>query len=54
MTDLNSRPYKPDPAKCCEACIFGRGEHSGFCPSAEGLELADEQTIAEILATAGL
>lgn len=31
MTDLVSRVYKPDPSMCCEACVFGRGEHSEFC-----------------------
>jgi len=28
-----SNPYKPDPARCCEACVFGRGEHAAFCLS---------------------
>ena len=31
MSDLTSRPYHPDPAKCCEACIFGAGYHTAFC-----------------------
>jgi hypothetical protein len=31
MSDLMSRPYKPDPARCCEACAFGRGEHAEWC-----------------------
>ena len=22
---------KPDPAMCCEACVFGRGEHAAWC-----------------------
>jgi hypothetical protein len=26
-----SNPYKPDPAMCCEACVFGRGEHAEWC-----------------------
>ena len=26
-----SNPYRPDPAYCCERCIFGRGEHSHWC-----------------------
>lgn len=21
--------YRPNPDKCCEACVFGRGEHTG-------------------------
>ncbi len=31
MTELRSRPYQPNPAKCCEACCFGRGEHAQWC-----------------------
>ncbi len=30
MSDLMSRPYKPG-AKCCEACVFGRGKHAEWC-----------------------
>ena len=28
---LVSRPYRP--AACCEACVFGRGEHAEWCPT---------------------
>jgi hypothetical protein len=31
--DLTSRPYKPNPEKCCEACAFGAKEHAIWCPS---------------------
>lgn len=31
MPDLTSRPYKPDPEKCCERCAFGRGNHAIWC-----------------------
>ena len=31
MDNLVSRVYKPDPAWCCEACVFGRGKHSSWC-----------------------
>jgi hypothetical protein len=31
-SDLVSRVYRPDPAKCCEACAFGRGNHAPWCP----------------------
>ncbi len=31
MSDLQSRPYHPDPAQCCEACAFGRGDHAEWC-----------------------
>lgn len=30
-SDLQSRPYRPDPQQCCEACAFGRGEHAEWC-----------------------
>lgn len=33
MSDITSRPYHPDPAQCCEACAFGRGEHAEWCSS---------------------
>ena len=23
--------YHPDPAKCCERCCFGTGDHAPFC-----------------------
>ena len=31
MSDLQSRPFRPDPAKCCERCAFGTGPHAYFC-----------------------
>jgi hypothetical protein len=31
MSDIVSRPFHPDPEYCCEACVFGRGEHSDWC-----------------------
>lgn len=30
MGDLQSRPFKPDPSKCCEGCVFG-GTHAEWC-----------------------
>lgn len=30
MSDIVSRPYRPDPAHCCERCVFGTGEHSEY------------------------
>jgi hypothetical protein len=30
MSDITSRPYKPDPAKCCSGCVFG-GVHEPWC-----------------------
>jgi hypothetical protein len=48
MTDLNSRPFHPDPEKCCEACVFGTGLHAPWC-----LFLTDE-LIEEMGIPAGL
>jgi hypothetical protein len=31
VSDLVSRLYKPDPQKCCEGCVFGRGKHAEWC-----------------------
>ena len=31
MSDLTSRPYRPDAARVCEACVWGRGAHADFC-----------------------
>jgi hypothetical protein len=31
MSDLTSRPFRPSPEKCCEACVFGKGEHADWC-----------------------
>jgi hypothetical protein len=30
---IQSRPYKPDSNKCCQACAFGTGKHAEFCES---------------------
>jgi hypothetical protein len=34
MTDRDgprSNPYHPNPEQCCEACVFGAGEHAEWC-----------------------
>jgi len=31
MPDLQSRPFRPAPDKCCERCVFGRGDHAHWC-----------------------
>jgi hypothetical protein len=31
-SEIVSRVYQPDPAKCCERCVFGTGEHAKWCP----------------------
>lgn len=35
MPEIVSRVYRPDPQMCCEACCFGRGEHSQWCDKAQ-------------------
>ena len=30
MSAIISRPYQ-HAAACCEACVFGKGEHAEFC-----------------------
>lgn len=37
--DLKSRLYRPDPAQCCEKCVFGCGTHAPFCRVEETLAL---------------
>jgi len=32
MPELTSRPYRPNPAKCCERCVFGNPWHATWCP----------------------
>jgi hypothetical protein len=51
MRELTSRPYRPDPEKCCEACAFGRGPHAAWCYSEEGYT---DDTVAEGIADAYL
>ena len=29
--NIRSRQYRPDPEKCCSACVFGEGMHADFC-----------------------
>jgi hypothetical protein len=31
MIEFTSRPYRPDPSKCCERCCFNSGRHAEFC-----------------------
>lgn len=33
MTPIQSLPYRPDPAKCCDGCCFGgKNRHAEWCP----------------------
>ena len=32
MGDVTSRPFRPDPARCCERCVFNTGDHAAWCP----------------------
>ena len=38
--DLVSRVYKPNAAKCCEACVFGSDKHTPWCPKREGYQFS--------------
>lgn len=38
MSDITSRPFKPSPDKCCERCVFGRGEHADWCKRSHDVE----------------
>jgi hypothetical protein len=39
-TNITSRPFHPD--QCCERCVFGRGEHAGWCDvDDEGMSTVD-------------
>lgn len=40
MSDIVSRPYRPDPQQCCEACCFGGFKHALFC-EAKSFDLRD-------------
>ena len=31
-----SNPYHPNAEMCCEACVFGRGEHARWCERRAG------------------
>ncbi|HUX19351.1 MAG TPA: hypothetical protein VMV63_09230 [Acidithiobacillus sp.] len=31
---IQSLQYDPNPALCCERCVFGTGEHAGWCEMA--------------------
>lgn len=28
---IQSLPFRPNPANCCAACVFGKGEHEDWC-----------------------
>jgi len=44
VADITSRPYfTGEPDKCCDACVFGRGDHAAYCAQAAAVFLeADE------------
>jgi hypothetical protein len=31
VSEIVSRVYQPNPAYCCERCVFGRGQHAEWC-----------------------
>ncbi len=32
MSDLTSRPFRPNADQCCAACVFGGCFHEAWCP----------------------
>ena len=38
--DFSSRRYQPSADKCCERCVFGRGEHAEWCKEWQGEDIA--------------
>jgi hypothetical protein len=34
--DIVSRPNRPNPDLCCEACVYGKGKHAEWCPKDPG------------------
>jgi hypothetical protein len=49
MADLQSRVYRPDPAKCCEACAFGGGKHAHWCPERRVAEMKADGRMLTLL-----
>jgi len=47
MSDLISMPYKPDTAKCCEACVFGTGAHADWCRAGSKFVLAMDRVLRQ-------
>jgi hypothetical protein len=33
---IHSFPYRVNPEKACEACVFGSGKHEAWCENAPG------------------
>ncbi len=49
MSDtLTSRVYNPDPAKCCSACVFGRGEHETWCAERVLEDIREFRSLVEL------
>lgn len=42
MSEIQSKPYQPDPRQCCERCVFGTGMHRWWCPERERDEYVDD------------
>jgi hypothetical protein len=42
--ELISRPYEPNPEHCCEACVFGRGDHAEWCETGRDEVRRPEET----------
>ena len=35
MAEIVSKPFRPNPEVVCERCVFGHGEHAGWCKKRE-------------------
>jgi len=35
MDEIVSRVYQPAADQCCQACVFGSGDHAEFCTALE-------------------
>ena len=49
MSDLISRPYRPDPTQCCSACVFQSGAHADWCPQITGCEIPHAEFVRRCL-----
>jgi hypothetical protein len=49
MSGITSRPFRPDGEQCCEACVFGRGEHAASC-EAYSVDWADLDRVTQTFA----
>jgi len=49
MSDLTSRPFRPDPQQACERCCFGSGYHAYWCELGEPAWIESMVRLPEII-----